>query len=135
MTSKLSSLMLCFCYAVVESIRILEGVLSSLVKRPSGHVTSNTGSPTTCEEIRHEDVPGSSVQIDEHPSKRRKTELDMSRVGATSMGQGRDEAEVELIHNRIYLFGNLLYYFKASRTAIQIGSDPPMNGKFIATKG
>ena len=84
--------MFLLCFGI-ESVTMLEGVLSSIASRPSGQVTRITDSQqsaTKYEEMRHEEVPRTPTQLDKPPNKRRNSE-----VGAAKEGGGREEEEVE----------------------------------------
>ena len=58
---------------MVELIRMLDRILSSVGSGPSEHIGSHQ---TENEEMRHVELPESSFEMDEHPSERSKFETE-----------------------------------------------------------
>ena len=89
---------------LLESIGVLEGVLTSIASGPSEHAASVTGSHLSAAkyEMGDGEMPSSSVQMDDHPPKRRNIE---ARADVSTVNHGREEEKVEQKCSMMYLFG------------------------------
>ena len=91
---------------LLESIGVLEGVLTSIASGPSEHAASVTGSHLSAAkyEMGDEELPSGSIQMDDHPPKRRKIEAAGPRADVSTVSHGREEEKVEQKCSLMYLF-------------------------------